>query len=288
MILAHGDSTVSPLTPHLHPDVIAFVVLVALAYWLALTRLGSRVLPDEERPCSGRQARLLVAAVATLWVFSDWPVHDLAEGYLYSVHMLQHSVYTLVLPPLFILGTPPWLWRRLLRPVMGVFRRLVRPWVAVAVFSLVTVATHLPPLVTAAVRSGPAHLGQHAALVLSAIAVWWPLLGPLPEAPRLAAPVHRLIYVFFQSLVPSVVGSSLIWARAVPYRVYEELPRLWGIDALEDQRWAGTIMEVAEGGLLLGFMLIVFLPLVRRELRSPSPDMDRVGRVPAGGDRGAI
>jgi len=107
MILAHGDSTVSPLTPHLHPDVIAFVVLVALAYWLALTRLGPRVLPDEERPCSGRQARLLVAAVATLWVFSDWPVHDLAEGYLYSVHMLQHSVYTLVLPPLFILGTPP-------------------------------------------------------------------------------------------------------------------------------------------------------------------------------------
>ena len=198
--------------------------------------------------------------------------------------MLQHSVYTLVLPPLFILGTPPWLWRRLLRPVMGVFRRLVRPWVAVAVFSMVTVATHLPPLVTAAVRSGPAHLGQHAALVLSAIAVWWPLLGPLPEAPRLAAPVHRLIYVFLQSLVPSVVGSSLIWARAVPYRVYEELPRLWGIDALEDQRWAGTIMEVVEGGLLLGFMVIVFLPLVRRELRSPSPVMDRLGRVPAGRD----
>ena len=282
MILAHGDPSASPLTPHLHPDVVAFVAVLALAYWLALTRIGPRRLPAGEPACTRRQARLLVAGVGTLWMFSDWPVHDLAEGYLYSVHMLQHSVYTLVLPPLFILGTPPWLWRRLLRPVMGVFRRLVRPWVAVAVFSTVTVATHLPPLVTAAVRSGPAHLGQHAALVLSAVAVWWPLLGPLPE--RLAAPVHRLIYVFLQSLVPSVVGSSLIWARAVPYRVYEELPRLWGIDALEDQRWAGTIMEVVEGGLLLGFMVIVFLPLVRRELRSPSPVMDRLGRVPAGKD----
>jgi len=282
MILSHGNPTVSPLAPHLHLDVIAVVVLVGLAYWLALTHLGPRVLPDGERPCSGRQARLLVAAVATLWVFSEWPVHDLAEGYLYSVHMLQHSVYTFILPPLFILGTPPWLWRWLLRPVMGVFRRLVRPWVAVAVFSTVTVVTHLPALVTAAVRSGPAHLGQHVALVLAAAAMWWPLLGPLPEAPRLAAPVHRMIYVFFQSLVPSVVGSSLIWAQAVPYRVYEELPRLWGIDALEDQRWAGTIMEVVEGGLLLGFMVIVFLPLVRSELRSPFPVMDRLGRVPAG------
>jgi len=284
MMLAHGDPTTSPLTPHLHPDVVAFVAVVALAYWLALTRLGPRVVPAGERACTRGQARLLVAGQATLWVFSEWPVHDLAEGYLYSVHMLQHSVYTLGLPPLFILGTPPWLWRRLLRPVMGAFRRLVRPWVAVTVFSAVTVATHLPPLVTAAVRSGPAHLGQHAALVLAAVVVWWPLLGPLPEAPRLAAPVHQLVYVFFQSLVPSVVGSSLIWAQAVPYRVYEEFPRLWGIGALDDQRWAGTIMEVVEGGLLLGFMVIVFLPLVRRELRSPSPVMDRLGRSRAGRD----
>jgi len=282
MILAHSDLTTSPLTPHLHPDVMALVAVVAVAYWLALTRLGPRMVPDDERPYTRRQARLLAASVATLWVFSDWPVHDLAEGYLYSVHMLQHSVYTLVVPPLFILGTPPWLWRRLLRGVMGAFRPLVRPWVAVTVFSAVAVATHLPPFVTAAVRSGPAHLGQHAALVLAAVVVWWPLLGPLPEAPRLAAPVHRLVYVFSQSLVPSVVGSSLIWARAVPYRVYEEFPRLWGVSALDDQRWAGAIMEVVEGGLLLGFMVVVFLPLVRRELRAPAPVMDRLGRVPAG------
>jgi putative membrane protein len=151
--------------------------------------------------------------------------------------------------------------------------------VAVTLFSAVTVATHLPVMVTAAVRSGPAHFGQHLALVLAALVVWWPLLGPLPEAPRLSAPVHQLVYVFAQTLVPSVVGSSLVWARAVPYRVYEEYPRLWGISALADQRWAGTIMEVAEGGLLLGFMIAVFLPLVRRELRSPSPTMDRLGRV---------
>ncbi len=278
-MLGHGDPASSPLAPHLHPDVVFVVAVVALTYWLALTRLGPRLLPAGEAPYTRRQVRLLVAGVATLWVFSDWPVHDLAEGYLYSVHMVQHSVYTLVLPPLFLLGTPPWLWRWLLRPAGGAFRHLVRPWVAVTLFSAVTVATHLPVLVTAAVRSGPAHLGQHLALVLAAVVVWWPLLGPLPEAPRLSAPVHQLVYVFAQTLVPSVVGSSLVWARAVPYRVYEEYPRLWGISALADQRWAGTIMEVAEGGLLLCFMIVVFLPLVRRELRSPSPTVDRLGRV---------
>ena len=279
VILAHGDPTPSPLTPHLHPDVVAFVAVLALAYWLALTRLGPRLAPDEEPPYTQRKVRLLMAGVAMLWVFSDWPVHDLAEGYLYSVHMVQHSVYSLVLPPLFILGTPPWLWRWLLRPVRPLVAALVRPWVAVAVFSAVTVATHLPAFVTAAVRSGPAHFGQHVALVLAAVVVWWPLLGPLPDLPRLTAPVHQMVYVFAQSLVPSVVGSSLIWSQGVPYRVYEEFPRLWGIDALADQRWAGTIMEVFEGGLLLGFMHVVFLPVVRRELRSSSPALDRMGRI---------
>lgn len=280
MILAHGDPSTTPLTPHLHPDVVAVVAVLALALWLAVTRLGPRLLPAGEPAWTLRQARLLVAGVTTLFVFSEWPVHDLAEGYLYSVHMVQHSVYTLVLPPLFILGMPKWLWRWLLRPVMPVFRRLVRPWVAVALFSAVTVATHLPVLVTAAVRSGPAHLGQHIALVLASVVVWWPLLGPLPEAPRLSAPLHQMVYVFFQSLVPSVVGSTLIWAQAVPYRVYEEFPRQWGISALADQRWAGTIMEAVEGTLLLGLMLVVFLPLVHRELRSPTPMMDRLGRLP--------
>lgn len=99
---------------------------MALGYWLALTRLGPRRLPPGEASCTRRQAPLLAVAVVTLWVFSDWPVHDLAEGYLYSVHMVQHSVYALVLPPLFILGTPPWLWRWLLGPVMAVFRQLVQ------------------------------------------------------------------------------------------------------------------------------------------------------------------
>jgi putative membrane protein len=279
-MLAHGNAPDWPLDPHLHLDVVAVVALVAAGYWLALTRLGPRLAPAGEPPYSRRQVRLLGAGVATLLMFSEWPVHDLAEGYLYSVHMVQHSAYALLLPPLFILGTPVWLWRWLLRPVMGLFQALTRPWLAVTIFSVVTVATHLPPAVTAAVRSGPAHFGQHLVLVLAAVVVWWPLLGPLPEAPRLGAPVHRMIYVFCQSLVPSIVGSTLIWATAVPYRVYEEYPEVWGISDLADQRWAGTIMEAFEGALLLGLMIVIFLPLVRRELRSPTPVMDRLGRMP--------
>jgi len=280
VILAHGDPAAWPLDFHLHPDVIAVMTLVALAYWLALTRLGPRLAGDGEPPYRRRHVWLLAAGVATLFVFSEWPVHDLAEGYLYSVHMLQHSAYTLLAPPLFILGTPAWLWRWLLRPVMGAFRALTRPLPAVSIFSVVTVVTHLPPVVTASVRSGPVHFSLHVVLVVTAVIMWWPLLSPLPEAPRLAAPVHRMLYIFGQSFVPSMVGSALIWTTAVPYRIYEEFPPVWGIDDLADQQWAGVIMEIIEGLVLIGLLVVVFLPVVRRELRSPSPTMDRLGRFP--------
>jgi putative membrane protein len=270
VILAHGGPGDWPLDFHLHPDVIAVMAVVALGYWRALRRLAP----------TRRQVWLVVAGVATLFVFSEWPVHDLAEGYLYSVHMLQHSAYTLLAPPLLILGTPAELWRRLLRPVMGTFRALTRPWVAVSIFSVVTVVTHLPPVVTAAVRSGPVHFGLHVLLVVTAVLVWWPLLSPLPEAPRLTAPVHRMLYIFGQSFVPSTVGSALIWTTEVPYRVYEEFPPIWGIDDLVDQQWAGVIMEIIEGLVLVGLLVMVFLPIVRRELRSPSSSMDRLGRTP--------
>ena len=46
-----------------------------------------------------------------LWVAADWPVHDIGEQYLYLVHMSQHLVLTLVVPPVMLLATPEWLAR---------------------------------------------------------------------------------------------------------------------------------------------------------------------------------
>ena len=46
-----------------------------------------------------------------LWAASDWPIHDIGEEYLYSVHMLQHMMLSYFLPPLVLLATPEWLLR---------------------------------------------------------------------------------------------------------------------------------------------------------------------------------
>lgn len=270
--LAHGtrpDQSPWRWDPHL--DVLAVMGLLVGVYVVAFRVVGARVLAPEEPRLSRRQLRFLAIALGSLWLFSAWPVHNLAEGFSYTVHMVQHSVYTLVVPPLLILGTPAWLWRWGLGPVLPLFRRLVRPAVALVVYSAVTTATHLPLLADGAVRSGPSHFAQHTAVVLASLLAWWPLTGPLPELPRIRAPRRQIVYLFFLSLAPSVAGSWLIWATTPFYGAYEPFPHLFGLDTLEDQRTGGLVMELAEGLVIWGLMVIILLKSTLIELRRRPP-----------------
>ena len=58
---------------------------------------------------TAKQRTAFVAGVAFLWLVSDWPLHDIAERYLYSAHMIQHLVMAFVAAPLFLIATPRWL-----------------------------------------------------------------------------------------------------------------------------------------------------------------------------------
>ena len=253
---------------HPHPDVLAVAGLAALLYWFAIRRLGPRLAPGSDVLTRGQRTGLWTS-LGLFVVMSEWPVHDLSEGYLYSVHMVQHLVYTLVLPPLVIRSTPPWLWRWVLRPVMPVFRLLVRPLFALLLFNGFLALTHWPVLVELAVTSGLAHLAQHVALVATALLMWWPVVSPLAELPALPPPL-RIGYLFLQSLVPTVPASFLTFASDAVYRVYGSFPRLWGIDTVEDQQVAGAVMKLGGGVILWTLMTIVFFRWAAREKEAPS------------------
>ena len=55
----------------------------------------------------------------------------------------------------------------------------------------------------ASVGNGLLHFTIHAALFVTSIVVWMPVLSPLPEIPRLHW-LPRMIYLFLQSIVPTV------------------------------------------------------------------------------------
>lgn len=244
---------------HAHPDVWLLVGVCLGGYALALRRWGPSAVEPWERVASRRQIICWTLGVLTLWVAADWPIDTMADEYLFSVHMLQHLLFSLVAPPLLIAGTPVWLMRKLLRPapVLRAVRVLCRPLPALVAFNVVVAVTHWPALVDLLLRSAPVHFGVHVAVFGTAMLMWMPVLSPLLEVPRLTPPV-RIFYLFAQSLVPTVPASFLTFASSPFYEFYARAPRLWGISAVTDQRVAGLLMKLGGGAILWTVIAVVF------------------------------
>jgi putative membrane protein len=251
---------------HAHPDVWLLVALLGAGYWQLIRRVGPSKVHAIERAVTGKQIAAFGAGLATLWIAADWPIHDLAETRLYSVHMLQHLLLTLVAPPLLMVGTPDWMWRFLLgRRGIQMARFLTRPLLALVIFNTVLVVTHIPNVVTMSVHSEPFHFGLHALVFTSALIMWSPVLNPLIELPSISYPA-RMFYLFLQSLVPTVPASFLTFGHTVLYHVYETMPRM-GISALTDQLVAGLVMKLVGGFLLWSVIGWYFFKWYRVEER---------------------
>ena len=252
---------------HAHFDAWVLIGLLEAAYLFAVRRERRR----DGQPTTRRQVVSFSAGVAVLWLASDWPIHDLGEGYLYSVHMVQHLLMTLVGAALLLLGTPAWMARRVLRPrwLLATVRLMSRPLPAFVQFNVVLVASHWPMVVEGTLRHHQLHFVAHAVLLVSALIMWLPILSPLPEVPRLAPPM-QLFYLFLQTIVPTVPASFLTFGSRPLYRIYETFPRLWGIPVLEDQLVAGLIMKLGGGIFIWAVITVIFFRWYTREEAKPS------------------
>ena len=243
---------------HPHVDTWLLVIALAAAYAVAVARLGPRHAAPGRPPVTKLQAVCFSLGVAAIWVASDWPVHDIAEEFNYSMHMVQHLVLSMVAAPLLLLGTPAWMLRSILRPPSQLFRAvrfLSRFLPALIVFNVVLVLTHWPAIVDASLENHLLHFLVHALIFVSALIIWMPVLSPLPEIPRLS-PLPRMLFLFAQSIVPTIPASFLTFGSSPLYRFYEHVPHLWGFSTIDDQRLAGLIMKIG-GGLLLWLVIAV-------------------------------
>jgi putative membrane protein len=247
---------------HVHLDVFAVLGGLAVLY-LASARRHERNTGQPLEP--GRRARFL-GGVAVLLLGATWPVHDLAEGYLYSVHMVQHMLITFIAAPLLVTGMPAWMWRALLRPapLRATWALLTRPLVALIVANGVLLFTHWPEVVALSVGSELVHFSLHALLLGSAIVMWWPVVSPLPELPPISRPA-QLLYLFFQSLAPTIPASFLTFGTEPLYPVYASFPRIWGLDPLTDQLIAGLVMKLVGGAILWVVIASIFFRWAREE-----------------------
>ena len=189
-----GEIFVDPWRYQLHLEVWLLIAFLVGSYIYVVRVLGPRAVPAGEPIITRRQLVCFITGILIMFLSTDWPMHDIAEEYLYSVHMFQHMSLTYFMPPLVVLATPEWFVRVLV--VNGRAYRALRfftfPVRAGLLFNLGVVVSHIPGVVNASVSNGPLHYFVHVLLVLTSILMWMPVCGPLKELQM--APMPKMIY----------------------------------------------------------------------------------------------
>jgi putative membrane protein len=241
-----------------HPEVWVLVVGLAVLYVYAARVIGPKAVPAGTPAVTAAQRRWFVLGLVLLWVAADWPVHDIGEQYLYFVHMAQHIVLTLVVPPVMLLATPEWLARLVVGRgrVDAIVHKLARPIPAGIAFNGLALLSHWQVVVNGASSNGLFHYGMHTALVTTAVLFWIPVCGPFPEL-RISPPA-QMIYLFVASIVPTVPGAWLTFANGAVYSAYDIPDRLWGLSVTSDQQIAGLLMKLGAGSYLWLLITIIF------------------------------
>jgi len=258
MMLAAFDITANPWAFQLHLEVWALIAFLIGAWVYSVRVIGPRAVGPGGVVVTTRQKWFFVLTMVMLWGASDWPVHDIGEQYLYSAHMLQHMILAYFLPPLALLSMPEWLLRLIVGQGRGYkfVRFMSKPVVAGVLFNLTVMITHIPGVVNTSTQIGVLHYSIHFLLVMSALLMWMPVLGPFKEL-HISWPA-RMGYLFLQSIVPTVPAGWLTFAEGPVYKHYNVPVRVWGLTVANDQQIAGAIMKVGGSFYLWGVIIYMY------------------------------
>lgn len=209
-----------------------FCALALVGYFLAFQRQG--------RPA------YFGAALAVFLFALISPVSALADGYLFSAHMVQHILLVLIVPAFLLLSLPrsfslPRPFTALTHPLIGWMAGVGAMWL-----------WHVPALCNAATTSSAVSVIQTTSLLLMGSAFWWQVLAPR-DAQRLL-PAAGIAYLFTACTACSVLGIILTFAPVSICPVYQQpVDRLgilssirgqWGLTSERDQQIGGLLMWV--------------------------------------------
>jgi putative copper resistance protein D len=270
-VLAHGGTvpTEPPSVANLvlgwsFDPLVWLPALVALILWWSAVRRVNRAHPGN--PVPRRRTWSWVAGVFALLVALDSGIATY-DTTLFSLHMVQHLMLTLVAPLLLLYAGPivlllrassPATRRRWILPVLHsrVVRAISFPVVSWLLFAGVMWFTHFSPLFDLSLENQWVHRLEHGLYLVAAMLFWWPVIGPDPSPWRMS-PAAKVLYVGLQMPQNTFLALAIYMASEPLYPHYVTTIRSWGPTPLEDQQLAGGIMWL--GGDLLFITAIILL-----------------------------
>lgn len=263
-----------------HPSTIAGVAALLALYVYGVGPLRRRM--GWADTLEWRYPVCMVGAMGVILGSLNGPLHHLSDNYLFSAHMVQHLLLTLLMPYLFLWGLPPWLVSGVLRGrpwLTAVARALTRPVPAFLMYNVILGLWHVPRFYDSTMESHPVHILEHLMFMVTAVICWWPVLGPAPEL-RSLENFGKVVYLFALGVPMKALGAIITMAPDVLYVWYARVPRMWGMDPLMDQRTGGVIMWVPAGIFVWGSIGLIFVRWYREESRSSASPGRRPTRRP--------
>src|SRR5215813_14479057 len=191
------------------------IIVVGLVVWheIGLARLARRSRPERTRQ-RRRRSWLFYGGLAVLLLAVESPVDYWADSYFF-VHMIQHLLLMFVAPTLVVAGAP---WQPLLdglpgrtgqavtrgtlrgswsRPLRAVGGFLLRPWVAITLFSVVMIAWHLPVLFDLASTNQAVHIWlMHGSFFAAGVLFWLQFIPSPPFRIKFSRPAQMGALLF--------------------------------------------------------------------------------------------
>ena len=297
-LVALGALAVAPAVAHAHagrapephdlwsawstePLVLLTLALGAGAYVLGVRALWGRA--GRGRGVARWRVACFAAGLLAVAIALVSPL-DAVSGALFSAHMGQHLLLTMIAPPLLVLGDGglAMLWAlplRARRAVARTWRRahglraawtsLSHPATAWVLHAVALWTWHVPRLYDLAVRSEVAHALEHTSFLLTALLFWWGLLDH--RARRRIGVGPAVLSLFLAAVHGAVFGAAIALASRPWYGAHVRTTAAWGLTPLEDQQVAGLLMWVPAGIVyLLALAPHIVGALAERGVRAPA------------------
>ncbi|MEW2553359.1 cytochrome c oxidase assembly protein [Streptomyces zhihengii] len=175
---------------------------------------------------------------------------------MFSVHMVQHMVISMLSPIVLLLGAPITLALRAL-PVAGrgrtgprelllmllhsrYMRVITHPVFTIPLFIASLYGLYFTPLFDFLMGSKPGHIAMMLHFLAVGLVFFWPIMGVDP-GPHRPGYVMRMLELFAGMPFHAFFGIALMMATEPMVKAYENPPASLGIDALSDQNAAGGI-----------------------------------------------